>query len=880
MAPSSPSLRSSHPTSPSPSRRTGARSPLVLPSSTTVFPPSYIHASPAPTDSSASSSASPSSPDSRTSGMAGSVAPFKSLDGGGAGGSGAGASSTGMQRGHSSGLDPKLSPTLSSKPLLGGGGPASSGMMQRSNSSGVPARVTQMQQRAGGGAAPAGHLRRRSSSSNLQTALLLGDEASSTGMERAPSLTTFMSSGGKPKRDVLEREKRADSKQLGGAGKPHMAGPRVHRRRLYTSLTRLLGLITLTLLALYLVKKTFVALLGPPQLVADDSTSTSAPWLSGSSKGGALLFDTLETVPYPLKTHPRTPPKSARDSLPLAEYLTTRLGSHFSFPSANVPGRTTRGSQLWLTSATNRSVATSARHLVAFIDNLKTSTNPLAQFQSDYFRAPGDSVAAAGNETDAAGAVRPEERENADQRSAKRIVVTLCRDEGCMDYCRRDPELYCFGGFVRRDGAADEVGGTNADEVAKLRAVVDTLESGRRIFYIDEGVYFKDDPVPHMGDLSSYDVQIPDTWSSGYINAGLSFVNPTQRTISLFRKLLDIALLPSEEDRLGWASTNLLLDPSGQQRDWHRSAPKHSTAELDENLYEDVDAPVPAEGKTEYGQVEFESPWDGGLDVRVLSPKSFSTNEGRLRRGAFDFEKKKAGEALYFHCVCCGDTYTNDYIAGALGYHQPTVAYSLPQLTSVPTLPLVLKVPSLRGTPDQLRYAMGLLLQIAHDSSRVFVPPLAVTVLEDNAGRTRSTERYVFRVFPVARWAHPTAPTTTGVAQGTLPRAIKVREPGFVQHAAEHLRATFPDRPEAAKLVTELTETLFLDVRELTSLKDMVHGLTRPFWSTERIVSLEGVEDVMSKEGWELRSEFEQPPMCKRGEEREEKGTCTQMCPL
>ncbi|GAA5917369.1 hypothetical protein JCM6882_006340 [Rhodosporidiobolus microsporus] len=843
---------------------------MFIPRSGATVSSPLVHAAvvPSTTSSSTTSDSSTSSPSSPTdfgsasdglNSAAATVAPFGTPRGGPA------FDSLGTQAGRAVGRDPKLSPNISkNQPFFGGAGAgdggATSGMMLRSNSAGLAARNSpQLQHQATFPSNGGGHLRRRSSTSNIQTSLLLGDEVSkpaSAVMERASSLTTFMKTGGKEKRSEKH-----------GAPPPL---PRVHRRRLYTSFVRLLGLVTLTLLSLYLLKKAISPFFNPS---APSPEATGSPWLSAGLKGGNLVFDTLETVPYPISTHPRTPPKEQQDTLSFTEYLTARLGSHFSFPSANVPGRGARGSQLWLTTATNRSVVTSTRHLVAFVNTLETT--PLAQFQSDFFHS-----------TNFTHGKSEAHFENRDQRSAQRIVVTLCRDEGCMEFCRKDKELYCFGGFAmgrkgqgpkgeQREGLDEE----NGLDVAKLRSLAETLESGRRVFWVDDGVYFKRDPVPHMGDLSSYDLQIPDTWSSGHIDTGYLFVNPTQRTISLFRKLLEIAITPSAEERASWASTNLLLDPSGQQRSRSNVAPKHSTSELDENIFEDEEE-APAEGKNEYGQIEFESPWEGGVDVRVLNPKLFRTSEGRLGRRTFDFEKQDGVEKLYWHCVCCGDVYTNDYIAGALGFHQPLVSYDLPQLTSVPALPLILKTPSLRGTPTQLRYALGLLLEIAHSSGRTLIPPLTVTVLEENGGRTRETERYVWRVVPISRWAHPTAPSTSTVALNNLPRDIKVREPGFVQHAAEHLREMFPNRPEATRLVNELTETLFLDVRELISLKDMIHGLTRPFWSTERIVSVEGVVEVMEKSGWELKSEFEEVAMCKRGEERAEKGTCTQLCPL
>lgn len=137
------------------------------------------------------------------------------------------------------------------------------------------------------------------------------------------------------------------------------------------------------------------------------------------------------------------------------------------------------------------------------------------------------------------------------------------------------------------------------------------------------------------------------------IPQGVSFFNPTQRTISLFQKLLNIAELPLERDRLTWASTNLLIDPRGELRDFQHThtQPKRPSV-LDDDIF-DNEPSIAA--KAGYGQVEFESPWDGGLDVRILDVKKFRTSSGRLGRKQFDFEKKRREEALYFHCLCCGD---------------------------------------------------------------------------------------------------------------------------------------------------------------------------------------------------------------------------------
>ncbi|BGP41186.1 hypothetical protein JCM10449v2_005160 [Rhodotorula kratochvilovae] len=772
-----------------------------------------------------------------------------------------------MERGASSGVHPSVgSPVVSSRPLVGTSSPslhaAQSGAMYRTNSG------------SGAGRPGAPHLRRRSSAANMHSTLLVAEQSpkapSSSGMERVSSLTTFMNGGaaaGKGKAlggDEREKEKRRANGNPASGG----ARPALNRRMLYTSLVRLLGLVAFTLVVIYLLKFAVAPLLSLDDGDDDASSDSDSAWLP--KLGGQGIFDSLETVPYPLATHPRTPRPVEQNTLSLADYLTTRLGSHFSFPASNLPGRATLGSQLWLTTATNHSVATAAQHLVAFVDRLSATGGPSA-FD------PTRAVPAANSSSPRAPL------ENRDQRGAKRAVVTLCLDLGCMEYCRRDARLYCFGGGSksRRDVLSrTAAGATNADEVVKIKGVLETLESGRRVFWVDDGTYFKEDPVPYMGDLSSYDLQIPESWTTGHLNSGISFFNPTQHVISLFRKLLTISLL-SERERYTWASTNLLLDPTGQQRDSKHVPPVYEPS-LDENLFADDAGDEPdSVGAGGYGQVEFESPWGGGIDVRVLEARRFRSSEGKLGRRLFEFEKERAGEALYWHCECCGDSFTNDYIAGALGFHQPSVTYDLPSPSALPTLPLILRAPELRGAPTELHFAISLLLQIAHDSGRVLVPPLTATVHESNAGRMREMEKYAWRIFPAPLWAHAHALTDAAPKGAKRPPAgVAVREPGFVRHAIAHLRMEHGDDREARALVKELEEPLVLDMRELGTLKALIHGLTRPFWSTERVVEIEGLEKYVGQRGWELRDEFDGLAMCRLGIERAESGSCAQLCPL
>lgn len=327
------------------------------------------------------------------------------------------------------------------------------------------------------------HLRRRSSTSNLhQTSLLLDDAdhartakttPSSTGMERAPSLTTFMNGGGYAAARAIEVNGRAKAKRLEREGRGgRTAGIPIPRRKLYSGLLRLLSVVGLSLGVCLLLK----SLLFPGRAPLDDleRDSIKSPWLA-RLRDQSLIFDSMETVPYPIKTHPRTPSRAEQSTLSLADYLQTRLGSHFSFPAKNIEGAL-RGSQLWLTTATVNSVELAGQHLRAFMHELHTDPHPppaLGPFAEDV-----------------ANSTSPRPLENAGQWNARRALVTLCRDNGCIDYCRKDPRLFCYGGLVPHRNPRDPLdkaglNAQNADQIAKLRAILETLETGRRVFWVD-----------------------------------------------------------------------------------------------------------------------------------------------------------------------------------------------------------------------------------------------------------------------------------------------------------------------------------------------------------------------------------------------------------
>ncbi|KAK4054972.1 hypothetical protein OIO90_003313 [Microbotryomycetes sp. JL221] len=548
------------------------------------------------------------------------------------------------------------------------------------------------------------------------------------------------------------------------------------------------------------------------------------------------LYDSLETVPYPTSTHPKTPSRSERHKLSFNDYLTTRLGSHFSFPRSIESNSFKRPSHLWLTTATNATVRLSTRHLVSFVNKISTDKHEsISKSSKDRF---------------------------VDSSAIRRLVV-LCRDDGCMKYCRENLDMYCFGGFIdsRDDGVSKE-----GEEIVKLKGTVSALESGRRVFFVDDDVYFKEDPVPHLGPLDQFDLQIPDSWATGKLNAGFIVLNPTSNVISLWQRLLDISLVPSPQRRV-WSTTNLLLDPSGTDRDHSRA---HSLPLPADKIDTEDDGLA-----SSYASTEFESPWAGGIDVKVLDRKKFRTSSGKLSKVQWD-KHDQDDLAIYHHCVCCGDAATNDYIAGALGYHQPEVAY--PHLNSVDVeshFPFVLKMPELKGSLENMTYDMNLILQLAHDSKRSFVPPLKATLFHqtletrnistldsnddelniktEQVETTNEIERYIWRLFPIAHWSL----SSTKNGPGSL---VSIKEPSFVLHLINHLKQNYLHLPRIERQLQQVQDVLWLDLSRFKTYQQALKSLNKPFLSTTTVVMVEGFEKIRGKQGWKqdeiIRQEF------------------------
>ena len=351
------------------------------------------------------------------------------------------------QDSRASALRPRLSPNPSSQEW-------GQNLMQRTPSTG--AAPTKHSNASSYNFPSTSHTRRRSITSATTQRLAPGG----TGMERIPSLTSMMAN----------RE-----------GK--YVSPAKTRKLKITpsSLFRLLLVFALVLSLVQLGKWGFLGSTAS-QLIAktpltnfDFDGSPILEPLHIASWYDRLIAQSLsaahpihETFALPTSTHPRTP--LANSHITLADYLTTRLGSHFSAPSSGTP------THLWLTTASKTTIRISTRHLEAFVAEL------------DHKGRKANEAALEAAEASARESGSHKGTIVMDNLEPRRALVILCLDEGCLNYCRQK-NWYCYGGFREQE---EEVTGELFDSVrqkVKLQGVIETLESGRRVFVVDQSVH-------------------------------------------------------------------------------------------------------------------------------------------------------------------------------------------------------------------------------------------------------------------------------------------------------------------------------------------------------------------------------------------------------
>lgn len=176
---------------------------------------------------------------------------------------------------------------------------------------------------------------------------------------------------------------------------------------------------------------------------------------------------------------------------------------------------------------------------------------------------------------------------------------------------------------------------------------------------------------------------------------------------------------------------------------------------------------------------------------------------------------------------------------------------------------MILTVSSLIGTEAELSFAIGILLQASLASGRAFLPPLKGGVYPSDKKKGQAVVRYIWSLFPVSHWSGK-----AGNFETILPKSqhravdIAVLEPLYIPHAVGHLKTAYQKSVKTSMMISELSDTLWLDVSTTKDYADLLKRLSQPFFSTTLVVTLENLEAVATRPGWHLQPDFESLEPC------------------
>jgi len=114
-------------------------------------------------------------------------------------------------------------------------------------------------------------------------------------------------------------------------------------------------------------------------------------------------------------------------------------------------------------------------------------------------------------------------------------------------------------------------------------------------------------------------------------------------------------------------------------------------------------------------------------------------------------------------------------------------------------------------------------------------------------------ERYIWQLFPAAKWAGSQRPD----------EGVHVLVPLYVERALEHLASpTHCDKAAAQLSIADLTNPSTIVASDFSTYREFSDKIRRPPYATSRIVQVEDLESVRQLEGWRLRDELAKMGPC------------------
>ncbi|GAA5889159.1 hypothetical protein JCM6882_009759 [Rhodosporidiobolus microsporus] len=372
-------------------------------------------------------------------------------------------------------------------------------------------------------------------------------------------------------------------------------------------------------------------------------------------------------------------------------------------------------------------------------------------------------------------------------------LVILCADEECLEECRMRQTFACYGGY--QEGRPEI---PRAAAWMKLSGIIDALDSGRDVLFVDPDAVVNGDPSPvlepAMAAVDLVAVENATNPLSGHLSSNFIWSRSTPTVIAAWREVLDLALV----------SPGLSVD------ELLNSVLKSSEMRQRANIAD-----------------ENRPNWvsETGVRVHVLNRQQFGAWLPWEDLKEKDEEEEEEEPPLVSQLTCAGDVLYKDYMAKTKGFIGDADSYY-----SSP--PKILQLPAMVGTRDDLKQLLKIAIVVAKLTDRALQPPATATFLD------------VFSTSPTGLSDEPT--TLSIHAAFPLPylsRALSFAlvEPLYTSHAHSILTdATSHSLSTAAakRLANELKYPSEVDLRSVSSVHDLVRRLSLIAYASERVVRL------------------------------------------
>ncbi|KAM0747587.1 hypothetical protein T439DRAFT_328817, partial [Meredithblackwellia eburnea MCA 4105] len=332
----------------------------------------------------------------------------------------------------------------------------------------------------------------------------------------------------------------------------------------------------------------------------------------------------------------------------------------------------------------------------------------------------------------------------------------------------------------------------------KIAALIELLPH-RHVTFVDSDVYFRYDPYPEMLPLMNVNdiiAQENDSWD--HFNTGWIWFRSDPRTVSAWEQVLakDLVEVSRDQNRF-----NDELD-TARLRQWS-------------------DDPSRRPLKSDFVTAT-------GLRVHILEDSKFRSYHFEIDRPIAERH-----ESCYLHMTCGDDALTKNLVAKSQGFFM-----DIDGMYEDPPKLLSVEDSTWAGTKEELESALKMVLVVAHYTKRTFLPPASGSLTLQGTDGISSHKRPFYSLFPTAH-----------IEEGF---GIPIVEPGFVDHAVQHLNgASVLRKGRERELWVEdsvwemrrtkamgLVEKDELDIRQARTLASLVQTLLSPRFANSPHVQL------------------------------------------